>query len=180
MKKLLLTVVAYLSMCYTSWGDDSRLIRRLYLDTVGMPPTIEEIEWYISYNTTKGYELAVNWVLTKYGEEKLRSYFLSNEYKQATQTEIPQEVLDNIIKYQVGKLYLTNQQADDELIKIGLNAYTDPLDIIDYFAMCMMSRVTHIDEANELLKIYRSFKTDKEGYRCVLAQMKTYRDYKYK
>ena len=180
MKKLLLTVTAYLIMCYTGWGDDSRLIRRLYLDSVGMPPTIEEIEWYISYNTTKGYELAVDWVITRHGEEKLRSYYLSKEYRQSTPTAISQETLDNIIKYQVGKLYLTNQQAEDELIKIGLDLYTDPLDIIDYFAMCMMSRVTHLNEANELLKLYKSFKTDKERYRCVLAQMKTYRDYKYK
>ena len=180
MKKLLLTVTAYLLMCYTSWGDDSRLIRRLYLDSIGMPPTIEEIEWYISYNTTKGYELAVNWVLTKHGDEKLKSYYLSESYKQMTPTAIPQETLDNIIKYQVGKLYLTNQQADNEIIRLGTDQYTDPLDVIDYFAMCMMSRVTHLDEANLLLRVFRSFKNEKEGYREVISLMKDFRDYRYK
>ena len=78
MKKILLAVAVYILTYCTGWSDDSRLIRRLYLDTVKMPPTIEEIEWYISYNKTKGYEMAVDWVLTKYGEEKLKSYYLKD------------------------------------------------------------------------------------------------------
>ena len=53
MRKLLLTVITYLSVCYTGLGDDSRIIRRLYLDTIGMPPTIEELDWYSTYNKVK-------------------------------------------------------------------------------------------------------------------------------
>lgn len=180
MKKILLAVAVYILTYCTGWSDDSRLIRRLYLDTVKMPPTIEEIEWYISYNKTKGYEMAVDWVLTKYGEEKLKSYYLSDDYKQSLPSLIEPETLNNIIKYQVGKLYLTDKQAEEELIRLGQEQYSDPLDVIDYFAMCMMARPTRLMEANELLKVYRPFKTEKEGFRAVLECMKRYRDYKYK
>ena len=180
MRKLLLTVVTYISLCYTSLGDDSRLIRRLYLDTIGMPPTIEELDWYTTYNKVKGYEMAVDWVLTKNSDIKFKSYYLSNAYKTKTQAKIPQLTLDNIIKYQVGKLFLTNEQAVEELIKLGDMQYNNVLDMIDYFSLCMMSRVTHLDEANLLLRIFKSFKEEKEGYKEVINIMKDFQDYKYK
>ena len=180
MRKLLLTVITYLSVCYTSLGDDSRIIRRLYLDTIGMPPTIEELDWYSTYNKVKGYEMAVDWVLTKTGDVGFRKFYLSEIYKTRPQSEIPQTILDSIIKYQVGKLYLTDEQAIDELIKLGDLQFSTPLDIIDYFSVNMMARVTHIDEANLLLRVFRSFKNEKEGYREVISLMKDFRDYRYK
>ena len=180
MKKLLLNVMAWLALSYTCLGDDARLIRRLYLDTIKMPPTVEEIEWYTTYNKDKGYELAVDWVLTKSSDIKFRSYYLSNAYKQKTPTLINEDVLDNIIKYQVGNLNLTDTRAVDLLIQCGEGIYSSPLDIIDYFSLCMMSRVTHLDEANMLLRIFRSNKAEIDGYREVISTMKTFRDYKYK
>jgi hypothetical protein len=180
MRKLLLTVVTYLSLCYTSLGDDSRLIRRLYLDTIKMPPTIEEIEWYTTYNKTKGYEMAVDWVLTKIGDTRVRGYYLSNAYKTKPEVEVPQDILDSIIKYQVGNLKLTDKQAVDELIKCGEEQYSSPLDMIDYFSMCMMSRATHIDEANLLLKVFRMSKTETQGYRDTISILKQFKDYRYK
>lgn len=180
MKKLLLTVVTYLSLCYSSLGDDSRLIRRLYLDTIKMPPTIEEIEWYTTYNKLKGYELAVDWVLTKMGDDRVREYYLSNAYKTKPEIEIPQETLTSIIKYQVGNLKLTDEQAVNELIKCGEEIYSSPLDMIDYFAMSMMSRSTYIDEANLLLRVFRASKTETQGYRDTINIMKQFKDYKYK
>ena len=180
MRKLLLTVITYLSVCYTSLGDDSRVIRRLYLDTIGMPPTVEELDWYSTYNRVKGYELAVDWVLTKTGAEKFKKYYLSEAYKTKQQLEISQSILSNIIKYQVGKLFITDEQATDELIKLGDLQFSNPLDVIDYFALNMMARVTHLDEANLLLRVFRSFKDEREGYREVISLMKDFRDYRYK
>lgn len=180
MKKLLLNVIAWLTLSYTCLGDDARLIRRLYIDTIKMPPTVEEIEWYTTYNKDNGYELAVDWVLTKSSDIKFKSYYLSSAYRQKTPTLIEQDTLNNIIKYQVGNLTLSDERAVDLLIKCGEDIYNSPLDIIDYFAMCMMSRVTHLDEANVLLRSFRSSKTELEGYRQVINTMKTFRDYKYK
>ena len=180
MKKLLLTVITYLSICYSSLGDDSRLIRRLYLDTIKMPPTIEEIDWYTTYNKAKGYEMAVDWVLSQVGDDRVRGYYLSNAYRTKPEVEISADVLDNIIKYQVGNLKLTDNQAVEELIKCGEDQYSSTLDMIDYFAMCMMSRPTHIDEANLLLRVFRASKTETQGYKDTINIMKHFKDYRYK
>jgi hypothetical protein len=145
-----------------------------------MPPTIEEIEWYTTYNKLKGYELAVDWVLTKMGDDRVREYYLSNAYKTKPEIEIPQETLTSIIKYQVGNLKLTDEQAVNELIKCGEEIYSSPLDMIDYFAMSMMSRSTYIDEANLLLRVFRASKTETQGYRDTINIMKQFKDYKYK
>jgi len=171
-------MLAYLTVCCTCSGSDARLIRRLYLDSTGMPPTIEEIEWYTIYNRD-GYKIAVDWVIS-YTNTNMRDYYLKEEYKNNQPVEIPQNILNNIIKYQVGNLKYTNKQAELKMIEFGGNLYTDPLDIIDYFSLNMMARVTHIDEANLLLRVFRSFKNETEGYLEVISLIKEFRDFRYK
>jgi len=144
-----------------------------------MPPTPEEIDWYTSYNKNTGYKLAVDWV-TANSNNKLKEYYMSKEYKNKQITEIPQTILDSIIKYQVGNTCLTTKAAEIQLILNGTAIYTDTLDVIDYFCMCMMSRVTHVDEANLLLRVFKAFKSEEEGYREVISIIKEFKDFKNK
>lgn len=172
-------MLACVGVCCTCLGNDSRLIRRLYIDSIGIPPTIEEIEWYTVYNKNKGYAMAVDWVVSK-SQQGMKDYYLSDVYIKKQPELIAKTALDNIIKYQVGKTYLTERQADYELILLGNKCYTDSLDIIDYFSMCMMSRVTHVDEANLLLRVFKSYANETEGYLEVISLMKEFKDFKYK
>lgn len=179
MKKLVLAMLVCVTTCYACFADDSRLIRRLYIDSLGMPPTPEELDWYTMYNKEKGYSLAVDWV-TANSSNKLKGYYMSEDYKNKKATEIPQDILDSIVKYQVGSTCLTTRAAETQLIKNGTAIYTDTLDVIDYFCLCMMSRVTHIDEANLLIRVFKGFKSEEEGYREVIGLIKEFRDFKYK
>ena len=179
MKKLLLTVVVCVVACYSSLGDDSRIIRRLYLDTVGVPPTIEELEWYTVYNDD-GYSLAVEYVINKTADAELKNFYLSAAYKTSSDTLIAEDVLNKIIKYQIGKLDVTSAQADEELIRLGELQYTAAADVVDYFSYCLMSRSTTLEETNKLLNIFRKAKTEKDGYKDILSCMKTFKDYLYK
>lgn len=60
----LVMFLSFSSMNGMSENDESRLIRKLYLDTIGLLPTIEEMEWYMVYNNN-GYDLAVLYVFNK-------------------------------------------------------------------------------------------------------------------
>jgi len=179
MKKLVLAMLACITPCCACLADDSRLIRRLYLDSLGMPPTPEEIDWYMTYNKNRSYSVAVEWV-TANSDNKLKEYYMSEDYKNKKNIEITQDVLDSIIKYQVGSTCLSVKAAETQLIKNGTAMYTDPLEAIDYFCMCMMSRVTHVDEANLLMRVFKAFKSEEEGYREVIGLIKEFRDFRYK
>lgn len=158
--------------------QESRMIRRLFLDTKQIPPTPDELNWYLCFNP-KPYQAAVNWIVDQTGASK--EYLLSEEYTQSFPSKIDQSLLDFIIKYQCGNTKLTVEEADKLLIKVAIAGGEDnTTDVIDYMSFCLMARSTNIRETNELLKIYKQYPKEEDGYYAVLQQMKTYSDYRFK
>jgi hypothetical protein len=146
--------------------DEARLIRRAYLDVLGVVPTAGELEWYCVYNTD-GYIKAVEYILRSsamrlLGEAALsrkRTALLSDEYKQAASVKLSQAKLEDIIYYLSG--YKGEHSAEAlRKAKLALIAharvYEDgDLEAIDRISLGLMGRVTKLDEANSLLRILR-------------------------
>ena len=141
--------------------DEAYLIRRAYIDVLGVTPTVAELEWYCVYNEDS-YSKAVAWLLEhnatqNIDRQKLRSKLLSDEYKTKGKEALPEKLLQDVIYYVAGadKQALTLREAK---LKAILNARTEAvadLDAFDFLALQFMGRVTSADEANKLLKILR-------------------------
>jgi hypothetical protein len=147
--------------------DDSYLIRRAYLDTLGIVPTLTEIEWYCVYNDN-GYELAARWLVTKTkmlqeGRGELLNILVSDEYKKAKKTHISRSKVHEIVMYVAGEDGEANpsnvKKAKYRLIANAMLCETGDLDIIDLMANQLMCRGTTVNEANELLKCLRLSRT---------------------
>lgn len=180
--KLVSVLTMFLSLNLTFSAEssikESRMIRRLFLDIKQVPPTPEELNWYLCYNH-EPYQAAVDWIVAQTGASK--EHLMSNEYKQTFPNKLDQSVLDLIIRYQSGNIKLSVEEADKLLVKISIAGGEDnTTDVIDYMASCLMARSTNVKETNELIKIYKQYPKEEDGYLAVLQQMKTYSDYKFK
>lgn len=148
------------------YREEARLIRRAYLDVLGVVPTAGELEWYCVYNTD-GYSKAVDYILSSKvmklaGEAALarkRTTLLSDEYKQAASVKLSQAKLEDIIYYLSG---YKGEHSAEALRKAKLTliaharVYEDgDLEAIDRMSLGLMGRVTKLDEANSLLRILR-------------------------
>ena len=164
----------------TSYADDVQLIRRLYFDLVNRPPVPAEIEWLTVYNTDS-YLTAVKWLLDQDNNYKYISkdialnYLTSLSYKNKPKTILSQQDINNIIKYNAGNIFYTKEEACKRLIEDGKKMYSSEVDVIDYFAMCLMSRVTRLEEINSLLQIYRKH-NETDGYMAVIEELQKYPD----
>ena len=157
---------------------ESRLIRRLFLDVRNVPPSPAELNWYLCYNH-EPYKTAVEWISSQ--NQISKDYFLSDEYKQKFPTKLDQSTLDLIVKYQGGNINVTNKEADKLLVKVSIaGGEENTTDVIDYMSSCLMARSTNVQETNELLKIYKQYLKEEDGYLAVLDKMKTYSDYMFK
>ena len=142
--------------------DDSYIIRRAYLDVLGVVPTIDEIEWYCVYNT-KGYFMAVDWLLQQpaytsrpySSTSNLEQLLKSPGYKDLRKVQLPDKTREEIIFYVAGKKYTADKlklrEAKLEIIAGAKMCATGDLDVLDYMANQLMSRTTNLAEANELL-----------------------------
>lgn len=169
--------------------DESFLIRRAYIDTIGIVPTIEEIEWYCTYNTTNSYEAAVHYLINNpkcklnVPKRLLKMLLMSSEYK--AQDKIPmlrEQVIKNLF-YVVGMGNVLDYSDNNykiacyKLIDNALNYGDDPADSIDYMANCLMSRTTHLSEINGLIRIVKdSNKPEREALFDVLNVLLTFED----
>jgi len=166
---------------------ESQLIRRVYLDVLGFPPSPKELDWYLTYNS-KSYETAVDWVINSHGAYfqnldpvEMKRYLCSIEYKTTPQIKIIPFQLEMIIKYQCGDLSLSLNDAKIKLTKDAVGfGEGNVLDTIDYIAESLMARVSHAEEATSLLKIYKKYPSEAEGYFNVVSEIMTYKDYLYK
>lgn len=146
-----------------SQKDDSYMIRRAYLDVLGVVPTIEETEWYCVYNTN-GYFLAVDWLsnhpdyLAKnYSNPKdLSELLLSSAYKNAVKIALSDKKRKEIVFYISGHKYSVDdnkyREAKLAMIAAAKMCASGDLDVLDYMASQLMSRTTNVAEANDLLK----------------------------
>ena len=147
--------------------DESYLIRRAYIDVLGVVPTAEEIDWFCVYNNDS-YRLAVEWILQnpsyKWDEVKgdAKTYLHSDLYKTLKKMPISKKQMNHIILYIAGDTYeATEENVEKSIKKIinhAINSSSDDVETIDYICYRLMSRVTHLDEANYLSKKLKEFK----------------------
>jgi hypothetical protein len=159
---------------------EGQLIRRVYLDVYGFPPTSSELDWYLTYNKN-GYELAVDFVLIKNLtpniQNLLKKFLLSSSYKSEPQTAISSVVCENIIKYQSGNLHISLIEAEKRFVKLSISNSENDINPLDYMAESLMGRVTTAEEETELVKIIKRYPSEEEGYLAALQQIKTYKDF---
>jgi hypothetical protein len=176
--------------------DDSYIIRRIYLDVLGVVPLPNEIDWYCVYNDN-GYALAVEWVLSRPREkwtrgwqemtvEDVRKTISSQKYKSFKKMPLSREQLNKQLCYLAGQEYSEDYscvtQARGKLIKYALESTDNDVEAIDYLAYQMMSRVTTTDEANYLnsrLKEYkRANKSEHAAWENLLDELLGFEDVK--
>jgi hypothetical protein len=150
--------------------DESYLIRRAYLDILGVVPTMEEISWYCEYNTDS-YRVAVDWLVAKAHEDaKTRIWLLSKEYREKVREPLDSKQLEKNICYLSGVEY----KDDPEYLRgvkhlfVNLAKKIDDSDLaaIDVICSQLMSRVTRVAEANMLLRVLRE-----EGWDATLEKI---------
>jgi hypothetical protein len=170
--------------------DESFYIKRAYLDTIEKIPTIEEIEWYLVYNT-EGYKLAVDWLVQNKDykwnipKEYAKILLLSKDYH-----NLPKMLLD---KLQVRKNLLYVVGMDQEptienveiaklsLIKMAIECGGTETEIMDYMANSLMCRSTNLEENNILSKIIKeSRKNENDTWLDVLNAILEFEDVKTK
>lgn len=166
------TLICFSDLFPGQHEDDSYIIRRIYLDVLGVVPLPHEIDWYCVYNDN-GYNLAVEWVLSRprnkwtdgWGHmsvEDVRKTLISQTYKNFKKMPLSREQLNRQLCYISGEEYTGDYarviQARSKLIKYALEATDSDVDAIDHIAYQLMSRVTSMSEANYLKGKLREYK----------------------
>jgi hypothetical protein len=152
-------------MTFSEDHKESFLIKRIYLDSIGLLPTTQEIEWFCTYNDNS-YETAVNWLILKNSfkwtmpEEYIKLFLNSKEYKSYKKLPLSKEQIYKNLFYVCGmdKDLIPNETniktACIKLIECAKKcAYSDD-DIIDYMAMSLMCRNTNVEENNKLRIVF--------------------------
>jgi hypothetical protein len=174
--------------------DESYIIRRIYLDVLGVVPLPHEIDWYCVYNDN-GYNMAVEWVLARPRDrwtpgwdhmsvEDIRKTLTSQSYKNFKKMPLSREQLNRQLCYIAGEEYSGDYsrviQARSKLIKYALEATDSDVDAIDHLAYQLMSRVTTMTEANYLkgkLKDYKATaKTEQLAWENLLDELLGFED----
>jgi hypothetical protein len=163
---------------------ETRLIRRVYLEVLSVPPTPIEMEWYLVYNKDS-YLTALNHVIKErarrdagYPTIKMKSYYETDLFKNKTPEKLPKEVLHFIIKYQVGGVNDTLESCISKMIDNAIVvADNHPVDGFDYLAECLINRTLSMKEANDLLKEYRKYSNEREGYQTVFNKLIEFEDF---
>lgn len=166
-------------------GKDSRLIRKMFLDVLGVPPTPPELDWYLVYNSNS-YIKAVETVTDKYAsplKNLLYTVLISSSYKESGRVLLSNDEKEMIIKYQSGMKNFSLTEAENRLVELSIinrdngEVVTEPL---DFLATNLMARNTTLEEENFLSKIVKKYPSEKEGYLKALKIMETYEDFLYK
>jgi hypothetical protein len=184
MKKFLFFVSIFLLSTFSKLiasNDTSFFIKRAYLDTIGIVPSTEEIEWYCVYNSGDSYKLAVETLLKhpkfswNMSIAQAKEILLSEYYKNSAKRTLTKEQIIVNLFYVVGVPLDTKinkdtiQLSKNKLIQHALKySDGDTSEAIDYMANCLMCRNTNVKEINELLKIYRSIKNEKDAWLAVV------------
>lgn len=176
------------------YKDDAYIIRRAYIDVLGIVPTIDELEWYCVYNKD-GYDIAVEWLIARpdaklkdvTDKEELRLALVSEKYKKEASVPVTRKKLEEIICYLAGvKWEASSELASKAKLQFIANAriaQDGDLEAIDRMALQLMSRVTNVDEANSLLRILRcglESVSEEKAWLNTLEQLMTFEDVTHK
>lgn len=159
-KFIFLVVIFFCSLLPSNASkEESFLIRRVYIDSIGVVPTIEEIDWYLVYNSN-GYQLAVSSLANnpKYNNKFTTDFLLSNEYKNLPKKLISYEQLIKNIMFVVG-MDINSIQTPENIIIAKTKFINNAIlcsdgdsQTIDYICNSLMCRDANIVECNYLLK----------------------------
>jgi hypothetical protein len=181
-RKLICFLLAlFLNVKEVTASDNPYIIRRAYIDVLGVVPTSQEIEWYCVYNTN-GYTLAIDWLLAceKHKwiipNEYSRIFLLSSEYKNSPKMRIPkQQVYKNLLYVTGTPLVVSTEnvkKASIKLVEHAIACSNGETEIIDYMCDALMSRGSNLDENNRLSKIVReSSKEEMDTWMDVLGEI---------
>lgn len=189
MRNLFFLVLILLTFVTNGISNDSFFIRKAYLDTVGIVPTVNEIEWYCIYNNKNSYETAVDWLINNHPDYKwnipkdqAKIFLMSDTYKHQPKRPLSQEELNKILLYVSGyKNYPVTEEnikkASLQLVKNALNPDLQNYEPMDYIANCLMSRSTNMTEANLISQILKqSTKSEIDTWLCVLDKLLKFED----
>lgn len=160
-------------------SDESYLIRRAYLDVLGVLPTMEEISWYCEYNRDS-YRIAVDWLVSKTHEDvRIRLWLLSKQYREKAKEPLGIKQLEKNICYLSGVEYKDDFEYLNKIkqlfILLAKQTGNSDLEVIDIMCSQLMSRVTGVEEANRLLGVLKQ-----SDWSAVLAAILELDDVKHK
>lgn len=194
MKGTLLSVLKVLALAFYLLGtsasafNEAQLMRRLFIDAIGKPPSITEIE-YLNENTNS-YNAAIELIFGKDRKyfvniqhvDVLRRHFESKEYLQASASPLTVEQRENIIRYQSQSDTSDSVEVARKKLALCANAYIDTSELaaIDWLSQCLLARTTTVAEANELLLVYRKYTSSTAGLLAVVRTLEKFHDFTHK
>lgn len=194
MKGILCWVCALVLGVGQLWAErdlnrEARMIRRAFLDTVGVIPSSEEIEWYLVYNQN-GYSLAVAYLVQNGPLNGLDAQrLLSEEYREQPDRPIEREVLERNVIYLagMGRKEVTPElfeSACARLIEDALRVADGRVsEAIDYLVNTLTCRNATVVEVNTMVGIYKQVILKSEeavAWRTVLSHVLEMHDCKSK
>lgn len=160
---------ASLVVCLLMWvfqetslgGNNSDLffVRRAFICELGIPPSISELEWLLTYQTnalTSGVQHVLD---IKYGKESsayktsLFNFYINSNNKEPVMM-LNEHQQDLILKYQTGKLDCSKEDAKKLLAECALSCIENSEDPIDYLFASLCGRYTNTQEYGMYNKIF--------------------------
>lgn len=147
-------------------NTDLVYLRKVYLIELGVPPSVAEIEWLLTYERNPRVA-GIDYILSKkYGNEETaikkskRSLYLCPNQLITEPTPLSRNQLEFIIKYQSGNISLDIEEAKFLLIKCALSTIAAQEEPIDYLSVCLFGKYTNTIEFNFYNKIFNQTKGD--------------------
>ena len=186
---LAIALVVLVGELYPSGSNqDSRHIRRLYLEVLGTTPTPEEIDWYCVYNKDS-YERAVEYVVSFKSNKinpkfrlkskyELYNLLMRDDFLIADKRYNSTKNIEDILRYAAGLKSASLEECKNKICRDSLSVSENYIDAADYAAMWLMSRVTNLEEANRLNNIVKQSKGEDslKVMRKLLDEMLTFED----
>lgn len=164
--------------------SEVKLIRRAYLDVIGVVPTVDEIEWYTVYNNN-GYDLAVNYLTANkhykwtVSRAVAREILISSDYASIPATKLTEAQITSIVCYVIGKKVgeITLIDAKRQLIENARLCSINDSEMIDYICNALMSRDSNLEEINMLTKYLNAHENDKDVWINIINQIIQFDDF---
>lgn len=187
--RTLLSLVLFFQLCIIGRCNEGKLeeiklIRRAYIDVVGVLPTVAEMEWFTVY-TKGGYEMAVNFLIQKKSlkeQEQLKCRLLSNDYKKDNTRLLSIEEIMSIFLYLSGKKLgdISFSQAKQHLADNAVLCSSSTTEAIEYLCNALLCRDCNLQEANIIEKYIRDSNDSKDMWLSVIDIITNFDAFKHK
>lgn len=170
-------------------GNNSDLffVRRAFICELGVPPSLSEIEWIMTYQTNTLIS-GIQYVLDrKYGKEessykKFLFNFYANSFNKNIGLTLTSHQQELILKYQTGNLNSNTELAKNTLVDCAIACVENSEDPIDYLFISLCGRYTNTKEYDIYNKIFKNGQKNSESQNLLLVlnailTSKTFLDY---